>query len=191
MKNIFNFLVTIFLFHSYAQAGFLFEPYVGYQTMVTDIKTGSASGSLPVKLDGAGIGFGMRLGFSGLLLFAGLDYGVASLNMKLKEGALPITPGASLHSSMGGTIVLNLPIIRPHVGYLFDDRLQGTDSSLIGSGTKVGLGFGVIPKLKINIEYYTITFNKYKSSTEVSLPDANTYELASMTGMMLNLSATY
>ncbi len=191
MKKFIILFSAVLGFQSTALAGLLFEPYFGYQSMTTNLKTGSAVGSYALKLEGAGIGVGFRFGYTGTLLFLALDYGAATLSTKQKEGAIPISPGNSLHSNTGVTFGLNFPFVRPYAGYIFDSQFIGSDSGLTGTGSKAGLGFSFSPKILINLEYSASTFNKYQESSVVSLPNDLTYESASIAGFTLNISAPF
>lgn len=187
MKIISFICIMLFGFSMKAHSALLVEPYLGYQTMTSNLKTGSSLGGLNLKLEGSGLGYGLRLGYS-KLVFAALDLGLAVLDTRVTEGVLAVTPGTSGHFTTGATLGLNLPLVRPYFGYILQDESRGADSGLKGSGIKAGIGFSFIPLVVLNLEYYSVTHNKYAAPTEVSLPDANSYESATMTGAMLNAS---
>ena len=183
------------IFTTHARAGIMVEPYVGYNLLVADYTFGSAAGSLNgqgLKLDNTGLGYGLRLGVTIPLFFAAIDYSSTSLSTSVKEkpAGSTISTSAFTASSLGATVGVNLPIIRPYVGYIFDDQAKGDSSTLIGTGIKVGVGLTVFPMVKLNAEYVTRTWTKSKSSngSEETFGSSAFYSSAKGSGFFINAS---
>ena len=73
MRIVLAALALVFAVQSRAEAGILVEPYLGYQMMLTDLKLGAGAGSLDgqsVKVDGSGVGYGLRAGITLPMIFA-------------------------------------------------------------------------------------------------------------------------
>lgn len=127
MRIVLAALALVFVVHSRAEAGILVEPYLGYQMMLTDIKLGAGAGSLngqSVKIDGSGVGYGLRAGITLPMIFAAVDYSMASLSSSIKEApaGFTVSTGTTARTSIGLTAGLSLPMVRPYVGYIFDDQ---------------------------------------------------------------------
>jgi hypothetical protein len=189
---------TIFFssaFLNKAQAGIMVEPYVGYNLLVSDFTFGSASGVLngqSVKLDDTGLGYGLRLGVTVPLFFAALDYSMANLSSSVKEkpAGSSVSTESSATSSLGATVGVNLPIIRPYIGYIFDDQAKSDSATVYGTGFKVGVGLSIFPMVKLNAEYVTRTWTKSKSSsgTEENFGDSAIYKSVKGSGFFINAS---
>ena len=132
-------LIVFSGFLSTARAGILLEPYLGYNTLITDVVFGAAAGAvdgMSLKLGETGAGFGLRAGYSGALMFAALDYSTTKLSSTVKEKPeiADIDVSSSTMDSLGVTVGLDLPILRPYVGYIFDDKVKDGDSVVSGTG---------------------------------------------------------
>jgi hypothetical protein len=195
MKIIFVALALVFMAQTRAEAGVLIEPYIGYQATLTDIKFGAGAGALDgqsLKVDGAGVGFGLRAGFALPLVFVALDYSMVTLKPTIKEKpAAWTTPlGDQSRTSLGVTAGLDFPIVRPYVGFIFDDQAKDDTSTNMGSGFKIGIGFSLVPKLKLNAEYQSVTYTKAKSTSGTETTFNATQSISSITasGFFINLS---
>jgi hypothetical protein len=178
-----------------AEAGVLIEPYVGYQSMLTTVTLGTAATPFDgqsIKLNGSGIGFGLRAGYAMSMLFVAADYSSANLTTSVKElpAGLTSTFGDITRTSLGVTAGLDFPMVRPYLGYVFDDQSKDSTTTNMGSGFKVGIGFTIIPKLKLNAEYQTLTYTKAKSSsgTETTFSSSNSISAMTASGFFVNLS---
>ena len=178
-----------------AEAGVLIEPYVGYQALVTESPLGSGASTFEgqsISLDDSGIGFGARVGFTSPMFFAAVDYSSANLKSKLKsqpEG-LGFTTEDQTRTSLGATIGLNFPVLRPYVGYIFDDQIKEGSDVRYGTGFKLGIGFTILPKLKLNAEYQMATYTKVKDSsgTESTFGSNQFFKSVKASGFFVNLS---
>lgn len=195
MRTVLAALALVFAVHNRAEAGILVEPYLGYQMMVTDLKLGAGAGSLDgqsVKLDASGIGYGLRAGITLPMIFAAVDYSMASLSSSLKEApaGITITSGTTARTSLGLTAGLSLPMVRPYVGYIFDDQSKDDTDTLSGSGFKLGVGLTVFPMVKLNAEYQMVTYTKSKDSsgTETTIGGNEVFSAVTSSGFFVNLS---
>ena len=139
------------LFVNAAQADLLLEPYLGYT-----IGNAESDGA---KWDNNNLVLGGRVGYSALVLQAGVDYSIASgAKFKGKDGALDFEgDGSQLFAFVGG----DFPLLRAWAGYGLQNELKVKDGSkLTGSAIKVGAGFTGLPFLSINAEYITSTYDK-------------------------------
>jgi hypothetical protein len=190
-------LVLFFSIGNRAEAGVLLEPYLGYQALVTDITLGAAATPLDgtvLKLATNGLGFGVRVGFALPVVFFALDYSSASGKMTVSEPAnFTITPDEFSRTALGVTVGASLKVVRPYVGYIFDDQSKSGNTTFSGTGFKVGVGFSIIPKLSLNAEYVTSTFTKAKDSagTEITLGDAEFYKSMKASGFFVSVSAPF
>ncbi|MBN8539266.1 MAG: hypothetical protein J0L82_02675 [Deltaproteobacteria bacterium] len=195
MRIVLAALALVFAVHSRAEAGILVEPYLGYQMMLTELKLGAGAGSLEgqsAKIDGTGIGYGLRAGFTLPMIFAAVDYSMASLSSSAKElpAGLTITTGTNARTSLGLTAGLSLPMVRPYVGYIFDDQSKDDTDTLSGSGFKLGVGLTVFPMVKLNAEYQMVTYTKSKDSsgTETTIGGNEVFSAVTSSGFFVNLS---
>lgn len=191
-------LALVFAVHSRAEAGILVEPYLGYQMLMTDVKLGAGAGSLEgqsAKIDGTGIGYGLRAGFTLPMIFAAVDYSMASVSSSAKEvpAGLTITSGTDARTSLGLTVGLSLPLVRPYVGYIFDDQIKDDTDTNSGSGFKLGVGFTVFPMIKLNAEYQMVTYTKSKNSsgTETTFGGSEVFSGVTSSGFFVNLSVPF
>ncbi|HRK06778.1 MAG TPA: hypothetical protein PLZ57_03325 [Pseudobdellovibrionaceae bacterium] len=182
-------------FATNARAGIMVEPYLGYNLLVSDFTFGAAAGPFngqSLKIDNTGLGYGLRVGYTVPFLFAALDYSSGSLASSVKEkpAGSTISTSSSTATSLGATVGVNLPIIRPYIGYIFDDQVKSDTSTIYGTGFKVGVGLTVFPMVKLNAEYVTRTWTKSKGSsgTEESFGDAATYKSGKGSGFFINAS---
>lgn len=181
-----------------AEAGILVEPFLGYQVMMSDVKFGAGAGALDgqsVKVDGTGLGYGLRAGVTLPMLFAAVDYSMANLSSSLKEAPAGFTLSGSsqARTTLGLTAGIDLPLLRPYVGYIFDDQSKDDTSTMSGSGFKLGVGLTVFPMIKLNAEYQMVTYTKSKDSsgTETTFGGSESISSASASGFFLNLSAPF
>lgn len=195
-------LVAFLLFFSVqAKAGILVEPYLGYQAMLTELTFGAGTPGGPAfeglgfKVDGTGMGFGIRAGYALPLIFAAIDYSSASLKGVPKNvpAGPTITENTQARTSLGVTVGASLPMLRPYVGYIFNDQGKDDIQSLTGSGFKVGIGFSFIPKISLNAEYQTLTYTKYQltGGTETSTGSSAHYKEVKTSGFGVNLSVPF
>ncbi len=183
------------VFATQARAGIMVEPYLGYNLLTSDFTFGSGAGAFDgqsLKIDNTGLSYGLRLGVTVPLLFAAIDYSSGSLSSSVKEkpAGATISTSSSTATSLGATVGVNLPILRPYIGYIFDDQLKSDTSTIYGSGFKVGVGLTVFPLVKLNAEYVTRTWTKSKSSsgTEETFGSSATYKSAKGSGFFINAS---
>lgn len=180
---------------SVSNAGVLLEPYVGYQSIAAKVQFGSGVPALDgqsMVVGGTGPGFGLRLGFSLPMVFVAADYMQSNQEGKVQEqpSGATITAGKRTESQLGATVGLNLPMLRPYVGYIFDDQSKGDTSTWFGNGFKVGVGFKFLPKIAINLEYQSVAFTKEKDTagTETTYSSSTTFKSITSSGFMLGVS---
>ena len=156
------FVLGIFVFGSQALAGFMVEPYLGYETGTFSTGSSGATNSDTTK----GLVPGVRLGFSAPAIFwIALDESLES------GGKISSTPNEldydrnNLFLDVGADLVL----IRLWGGYGFSNSLStksnGATSNFSG-GTmlKAGIGFTFLPLVSLNFEYMTGSYGTYPTS---------------------------
>jgi len=206
MKNILILVVAIF-FTTVSKASLYLEPYLGYQMLNTDFTygTGSAQGTPAaagalldgqvLKLVNTGVVGGLRLGYKFTLFYAALDYSTGTLNYTVNAPtiagvSISTTPGSVKHAMLGLTAGFKLPIVRPYVGYIYEDQMVGSTSTTFGNGLKAGISFSLVPVVEVGLEYQTITHTKNVSGgTTTNFDATQTYKSAKTSGLQVTLSA--
>ncbi|MBX9767198.1 MAG: hypothetical protein K2X47_08005, partial [Bdellovibrionales bacterium] len=181
-------------FSATAKAGILLEPYVGYQSLLTTVNLGGAASGLSFKLDGSGAAFGARVGATISKVFIALDYSTGTLATAVKDlpAGVSFADGNQTRTSIGATAGVDLMLIRPYLGYIFDDQFKGADT-LVGTGFKVGLGFSVAPKVRLNLEYHTASSTKLKDSdgSEITFSDSALFKSVTTSGFFAGISLPF
>lgn len=153
-------LVLAFLIIKPASAGLLIEPVVGYNF-------GKVESDSSEKFTGSSVGG--RIGYQNLGFQLGLDY----LKSSLKLDDNDYKENVSL-DEFAGFVGYEFPILlRVYAGYIFSangtsklkaDLGSGAQEYNLkmkdGTGTKLGVGFTVLPFLDINFEYRNGKFDK-------------------------------
>ncbi|MBC77930.1 MAG: hypothetical protein CME64_18130 [Halobacteriovoraceae bacterium] len=129
-------ICAVFSVQSYA--GFLIEPYAGYGTIATTTDVPSDDNETE-----AGAFVGGRLGYSFLLVSAGIDYNTGSA-------------GDYDRTSTSAFVGVDLPILLRFYGkYTFSSDLENSDNDFdydFKSGYAVGVGFTGLPFVSLNLE---------------------------------------
>jgi hypothetical protein len=198
MKRILMFLVGISLFTIQANAGILLEPFLGYSLNLKDFTLGSAAGPVAgqhMKIDANGLGFGARVGYSFKPVFAAVEYSTGTFTPSLKEAPAGLTIGNNsvTVTSLGIAVGADLMLFRPYLVYIFDDQSKDSSATEYGTGYKLGVGFGFLPKVKINLEYVTKTYSKSKdgSGNETTYSQSTTFSASSVTGYGVSVSVPF
>ena len=150
-------LLSFFLFFSaQANAGFLLEPFLGYESGKIDVDYDASIPVTDVDWDATGAELGLRLGWT----FAGLQLGA-----EYHSAALLGTPtGSTIDSgvattNMGVFVGFEFPVMfRIYGTYLLkiedaSDDISGSYPKPEGTGYKIGFGFTSLPIVDINIIY--------------------------------------
>ena len=199
MKRISLIIVASLFLAPTAKAGVLLEPFLGYNLFVQEATTGDGAAPIPsgqsIKIDAKGIGFGLRLGYGFKPVFAAFEYSTATLASSLKEApaGIPFNPSDVTATTMGVVVGADLMVVRPYVGYIFDDQSKDSNSTMHGNGYKLGVGFGFFPKVKINLEYHIRTFTKEKddSGTETAYEQSGVISSVKATGFTIGVSVPF
>lgn len=159
MKKVLATIAIALGISSFAHAGILIEPYLGYE--MGDLKRAQPlSSEFTDKLSANGMG--MRLGYKFLLPWVALDY--TTFSGKAKNGDPALTDYDYTKSQLGAVAGVDLPLIRGWVGHGFSNNFTqkdaGGDVKYTGTYTKVGVGFGFIPFVSLNAEYIINTYEK-------------------------------
>lgn len=146
-------LSSVVLFTSFANAGMLLEPYLGYQMGKIDYSGG-------VEGDTKGTGLGLRVGYQMVIPWIALD-------VQLGKGKVSkVNPESDYsYTDVGVTAGASVPFLRPFVGYIPAAKHKfepdtGSSYNLEGNGLKLGLGIKLLPFIDINIEQVTYTYKK-------------------------------
>lgn len=139
-----------------AQADVLFEPYLGYHSLTSTLKTSLGSDDDKVT----GVTLGARLGYETMGFSVGLDYMTA---MWKDDGdpASDITP-----ADLGIFAAYEFPILlRVYGVYVPTSKAKSKDNTgsvdLEGKGgIKIGVGYTGFPVIAINVEMLQTTFDK-------------------------------
>lgn len=154
MKKILAILALSFCFTSVSQAGWMFEPYLGYEF-----------GKMKDNLGGetTATNLGLRVAYTlPVLVWFGLD-GTQSLtgNFKADTG-----PNSDLsRTTIYGVVGVDLPILlRAWAGVSLSNEMKFKDygdNKLKGNGYKLGVGFTALPFVSLNLEYINDTFTEF------------------------------
>ncbi len=168
----FKILSTVFLFtlSSMASAGFLVEPYLGYQLGSGDNNVATNSGSVPAEQSYNAPVLGARLGYSMLGFMGGIDYSMSSFDMEYEVKSNGATFERSFDNKQLGLFVgYELPILlRAWATYYLSaaaDFTQGTSNyELSGGGFALGAGFTGLPFISLNAEMRSFSYDEIESS---------------------------
>ncbi len=154
-------LILAFLIIKPASAGLLIEPVVGYNMGNFEVDSAGVD-----KEKTSGTSYGGRLGYQNLGFQLGLDYLASNLNVDDNDY------GTMKTGEWAGFVGFEFPILlRVYAGYIFSasgdtkyDSGSGKETIKLegGSGTKLGVGFTVLPFLDINVEYRKVSWDDYK-----------------------------
>jgi hypothetical protein len=158
MKKILAAFAIAVLSSTAAHAGFLIEPYLGYET-------GEDNGT-PAN-DYAGMFYGLRAGGSTM----GFIYGV---DVQMGSGELDTTPAADLDfSDMGLFVGYEFPImLRVYASYFLKSEADTDAGTYAGTGTRIGVGYTGLPFVAINFEILARSYDEFEdvalgSDTEI------------------------
>ncbi len=180
--------ILVLVFGVQAKAGFLAEPFIGYdQSTVkyTDIG-GTSSGST-----NSGMDYGARLGYrfnQGLLL--AVEYaGGSGTN---KSDTVGTADSDYTKAAMGAIIGYDFGRFSIWAGYGFSDKVTSkttgqADSDMTGTNMKVGFGYKVVNHVSVNLDYIIPKYTKSISGgTETDL--STVFTKFDTSGAMLSVS---
>ena len=169
-------LIVLFslLISSFASAGILIEPQLGY--IISSKFSGTTtvnSGNFSANDSYSGMTYGGRLGYQMLGVMGGINYHHMSGTGTDKT----VTPNVEYDTSrddLGVFIGYNAPIlVRAWFAYNFSAKLNVDQTTtqtnkgdyLKGTSTEFGIGYAGLPFLSINFIYRMYDFTKYHDST--------------------------
>lgn len=157
-KQILGFVIFCLL-GSFASAGVLIDPYLGY---AVSGNTGAASVS--------GYDMGLRLGLSNLGLAAGADITLVG-NYTYKNNGVS-SDAKPLHT--GVFVSYTFPVlVRAYGTYFVNSKIADDTTTVTGNGTKIGVQYTGLPLVAVGIELYSMNYSEtetagLKSSTSGS-----------------------
>lgn len=169
MKRITGLLVLFFGFQ--AQAGFMVEPFVGYDMGAS--KTTSTAG-----VDGSstttGMGYGALLGYrfsNGVSVAAEYAGGTGKSKDTTAGSTAPDSDYA--RTAIGAVVGYDRGMWRIYGGYGFSDsnvvKANGSttteDNTFTGTNYKIGVGIMPIRHFAVNLQYTVPTYTKMKNNT--------------------------
>ncbi len=169
MKRILTGLLVV-LFVSTANAGMMFEPYVGYELGNYKTKLAPALGGLNLSGVANGVGAGARLAYMfPVLLFIGVDGQYSSVKFEDKTADEGLTKTNDTATRTAGYLLGGFEFLmgfRVYAGYGVYNKLEvnrtGTTTTYTGgTNMKLGVGFRLVPKVTLNFEYITRTYDSY------------------------------
>lgn len=156
MKNLILAL-SVVLVSTVANAGGFVEPYIGYATNKTE---GTFAAGIPViggtnfDTESKGPVYGLRAGYKFILPWVALE--ASQFKGKTDDDPSNDVTGTDI----GATVGLSLPIVRPYAGYVFSSKLKSDDTEFEGTAMKLGVGFGFLPLVHLNIEMVDTKFKE-------------------------------
>jgi hypothetical protein len=161
MKTLLTILASVLISTS-AHAGFLAEPWVGYESGATQCTNATSGADCGAKT--TGFDYGARLGwmFGGGFWLAA-EYMGGSGTIKYDDGS---SDDKSETTILGATLGFDMASgLRFFAGYGFSDsykvKSSSSDLTFKGTSAKVGLGYKFKNNVSVNLEYYMETFTKY------------------------------
>jgi len=159
-------MISLFYMSEKANAGFLIDPYAGIGSSASTLDS-------PTKEDKTASSnvMGARLGYSFLLLSAGIDYQM--LNGKdAQNNDMKVT-------STSAFVGVDLPILLRFWGeYFFGSNPTGdtfdTYDTSFKDGYGLGIGFTGLPFVSINLEVETLNYDMDLSGTDYQYSTAST-----------------
>ena len=151
----------VFMFST--QAGFLIEPYMGYQLGSQETTVGSSK--YEYALGGQLIG--ARVGYTLPLLMAGIDVNLGTMDADV-DSAPAGTPDTEYDTRQIGLFAgVELPILlRAWATYYFANEYEQPDGDKYsGGGMALGVGFTGLPFVSLNLEYKMLTFDELEDGT--------------------------
>lgn len=184
--------LVVACFAPVAHAGIYIEPYVSYAMGSQKVDFDDPQqGTADMKGDLKGTAMGGKLGFSFLLVSAGIDYMIINTNAKTDTSEFT-TKG----SAPGAFVSVGLPLIRISASYFPSITLRNQEDLVYtdqkGSAFKVGVGYKIFPFISLNLDYYSFSSSSasYASNNGVQSGDFATWKSTnSLT--MLGLSVPF
>lgn len=160
-------VAALVLIGSFANAGIMIEPYVGYLAGKWNCDACSPQSSATTS----GAIYGGRLGYSLLGLGFGVDYLGGSFTDSYSGQKDTYKP-----KDIGAFVSFDFPILlRVFASYFpsitWDMVTTGNNAgnwTASGNGLRVGVGFKFLPLLSVNVEYLADQFNKTVSAGQTS-----------------------
>lgn len=171
-----------FLMGGYANAGFIAEPFIGYES--GNIKGKLVGSTTESKSATTGFAYGARLSYKFSSLWMGVDYkGSAGSDDSVSKSDIST-------AVIGGLLGYQFDKVNVWGGYGFSDKFTVKNTSELefsGSSFKVGFNYQTPHKINAGIEVAIPTYKKVKSSTgEADLDQL--YSSFSFTSVMFMVS---
>ncbi|MFN7730100.1 MAG: outer membrane beta-barrel protein [Bdellovibrio sp.] len=173
-------------FATQASAGFLVEPYLGYESSESKIGTTTS------KLTGPTVG--LRLGYKlPVMAWFAVDYSmITGGDAKPEQGSSSKLDSSNLYLDVG----LDLPVLaRIWAGYGVQRKYTTKPDSgnsielTLESPIKVGVGFTFLPMISVNLEYFMSKAKESKSgSTTTNLSSTDPRD---NNGLIISVSAPF
>lgn len=191
MKTIFAALIT-FVLTSSAYAGFLIDPYVGYELGSFSTKFKDSLGGAKGTGTSNGFALGSRAAYAfPSMIFVGLDLDLSFITFKT-DGASTDDPATRTALYITGGAEFPVIGLRTYLGYalvnsLIFDNTSGTAFSG-GTNIKLGVGYKFVPMLAVNLDYIMRTYSNISSAAITSGSVSDYYEYFNDNTVMISLS---
>jgi hypothetical protein len=174
------------LIMSSANAGFLIEPYIGYEVTGFEYDLNPVSES-PMLYANKGTNVGARVGLTLGRIFIAFDYETGTESFAIDE--VPpdyesYLPGDKTRKRTGIAFGIDIPIIP--IRLYGKSITSATLGDIEGTGTAFGLGLTFLPWVDINIEYRSYSYEKVDMG--VPLVEAQDIDVK---GVMLGISIPF
>ncbi len=153
MKNLIM-ICSLVLVGQIANAGGFVEPYIGYANSKLEGTFIPALGGTSTESKVKGPVLGLRAGYQFVLPWVALE--VSQFNGEDDSSPSNDVKGTDI----GVTAGLSLPIVRPYAGYVFSSKTEVGSTEYTGTAMKVGVGFGFLPLVHLNVELINTEFKE-------------------------------
>lgn len=151
-------LIVLFslLISSFASAGILIEPQLGYILSnkvngTANLVNGATTATLDADSKATGVEYGARLGYSMLGFMGGLNFGKVSGKITDNtDGSKDDYKGTNLGAFVGYSAPI---LVRAWFAYNFSSKADIGADSVKGKSTEFGIGYTGLPFLSINFIY--------------------------------------
>jgi hypothetical protein len=187
LKSVWLFILPVVVTVSVANAGFLIEPIIGYQTGTADSKLLASLGGTERTITTTGASYGLGLGWRfPSKVFVGADYLVAPLETKFSPDftGAPDKLSATAYYLTLGYQAHPLGKVYLGVGAFSSEDNASTSTKYTGTSLKAGAGYEFYNHIALHAEYILYTLTEFQTGGQ-TIKSADYYEKFNYTATMI------